>query len=187
MSRGSTHRWADSGRRFGGLVAGVALLAATACDGSDATPTDPVDERPPPGAATYEVAIAEILDLPAPTGTEPPPDPLPVLYLVPIDETLGIEDQAAVIDAFAATIDVRFVDELAAAVDVETPGSPPRDEAIVLGLGPIDQTPPHLVRIEQYRSAADVDATLLTLAFVVDRWVVTAAEDVPAEALTDVG
>ncbi|MFP5487086.1 MAG: hypothetical protein ACLGHQ_02105 [Acidimicrobiia bacterium] len=178
--------------RVGRLVARaagtlVALGVAAACDGTAATPAEPVDEAPPPGADTYETAIAEILDLPDTPIDDEPPEALPVVFVVPIDEALGIDAQAAVIDSFATSHDVRFVDDLAAAVDDDVPGSPPRDDGIVLAVGTIDPSPPHRVRIEEYRTAADVDATLLTLAFVADRWVVTAVESVSAEALTDVG
>jgi hypothetical protein len=67
----------------------------------------------------------------------------------------------------------------------DEPGRPPRDDAVVLAVGTIDPDPPHLVRIEQYHTQIDVDATLLTLAYVADQWVVIAADTVPAEALTD--
>lgn len=163
------------------------LWAIAGCDRTESEEPSPADGAPPPGAATYEVAIAEVLGRPDEPGADPPTDPLPVVYLVPLDDAMGIDDQASVIDFFATSHDVRFVDDLAAAIDVETPGSPPRDAATVLAVGAVDPHPPHLLRIEQYHTAADIDATLLTLAYVVDRWVVTAAESVPAEALTDVG
>lgn len=145
-----------------------------------------MDDSPEPGADTYAAAIADVVGVP----DEPPataPDPLPIVYVVPIDESMGIDAQAAVIESFSASHDVRFVDELAAAVDADTPGRPPRDEAIVLAVGPVDPEPPHLLRIEQYHSDVDIRATLLTLAYVIDHWSVITSEEVPAEALTDVG
>ena len=160
------------------------LLLAAGCDREDAEEPPPADDTPEPGADTYAAAIADVVDVPDEPPDEPP-DPLPVVYVVPIDGALGIEAQASVIDAFTTSHDVRFVDELTAAVDADAPGHPPRDDAIVLAVGTIDPEPPHLLRIEQYRSDTDVEATLLTLAFVVDHWVVTTAEPVPPEALTD--
>jgi hypothetical protein len=165
-------------------VGGLAL--AVGCDRATSEEPPPADSSPEPGADAYAAAIAEVVEVPE----EPPveaPDPLPILYVVPIDGSLGIDAQASVIDALAVWYDVRFVDELAAAVVADAPGRPPRDEAIVLGVGPIDPNPPHLLRIERYHTVIDIDATLLTLAYVVDNWVVIAAEPVPAEALIDAG
>lgn len=164
---------------LGGLVAGVA-----GCDRAASEEPPPADDSAEPGADTYATAIARVVDIP----DEPPastPEPLPVVYVVPIAASLSIEDQASVIDTFSASLDIRFVDALAAAVDADLPGRPPRDDAVVLGLGPIEPDPPHRLRVEQYHSAKDVEATLLTLAHVVDQWVVTTTETVPAEALTD--
>jgi hypothetical protein len=166
------------------LVAGLSL--ATGCDRATSEEPPPADNSPEPGADTYIAAIASVIEGPDAPPAEAP-DPLPVVYVVPIDGAMGIDVQASVIDSFSATHDVRFVDELGAAVDAGAPGQPPRDDAIVLSVGTVDPTPPHLLRIEQYHSDIDIDATLLTLAFLVDQWVVLTAEPVPAEALTDVG
>lgn len=165
-------------------VGGLALVVG--CDRGPSDEPQPADSAPDPGADTYVVAIAEVLEVPE----EPPasaPDPLPIVYIVALEGSLGIDEQADVIDSLAPTHDVRFVDELAAAVDADAPGRPPRDDAIVLALGKVQPEPPHLVRIERYHTQIDVDATRLTLAYVVDRWVVLATETVPAEALIDVG
>ena len=171
--------------RLAVLVAVVGLSAAAGCDQAGSVDPPPSDTAPEPGIDTYVSAIASIVGEPDPAPDEPP-DPLPVLFLVPLAEPMSIDDQATVIETFSASRDVRFVDELAAAVDAELPERPPRDDAIVLGLGPIDPEPPHLLRIEQYHSATDVEATRLTLAYVVDHWVVAMTEPVPAEALTNV-
>lgn len=151
-----------------------------ACD-ADTEPGPGAGEDPAPNGDTYAAALASVLDT---GGTAA--DPLPVVYVVPLEAALDIEAQAAVIGAFADSHDVRFVDELAAAVDGERPGHPPRDDAIVVALGPIAATPPYQVRLEQYHTEADVDAALLTLDYRTDRWVVLATEPVPAEALDDV-
>jgi hypothetical protein len=166
------------------LVLGSGLAVAVACDGTSGDEPQPVDSAPDPDSDAYVAALAEILEVPEEPPAEPP-DPVPIVYIVPIDSSLGIDDQASVIDALATTHDVRFVDELEAAVKADAPGRPPRDDAIVLAIGKVQPEPPHLVRIERYHTQIDVDATRLTLAYVVDRWVVLATETVPAEALTD--
>lgn len=167
------------------MLAALGGFTAAGCDQAGSADPPPSDTAPEPGIDTYVIAIESVVGEPDPTPDEPP-DPLPVLYLVPLAEPMSIDDQATVIESFSASHDVRFVDELAAAVDPEQPGRTPRDDAIVLGLGPIDPQPPHLLRIEQYHSATDVEATRLTLAYVIDHWVVTMTEPVPAEALTNV-
>lgn len=176
-------------RRGAGLAVLVAvggLFAAAGCDQTGSADPPPPDTEPAPGVATYVIAIASVVGEPDPSPDEPP-GPLPVLFLVPLAEPMSIDDQATVIESFSASHDIRFVDELAAAVDIDEPGRPPRDDAVVLGLGPIDPEPPHRLRVEQYRSDDDVEAALLTLEYEVDRWVVITADPVPAEALADVG
>lgn len=145
-------------------------------DGSDA------DAQPKAGADAYVAAIASRLDAPEVT-----PDPLPVVYVVPLDDPIALEIQAAIIEQLAETHDVRFVDELSAAIDIDEPGSPPRDDAVIVGIGTPLPEPPHRLRLEVYRTANQIDATLLTLAYQQERWVVVAAEPVPAEVLIDAG
>lgn len=166
------------------VVALAALVVTTSCEQSSSGELPPSDEAPKPGAETYAAAISRVLDVPDEPPTEPP-DPLPIVYVVPISESLSIEQQASVIDSFEASHDIRFVEKIAAAVEADTPGRPPRDDAVVLAVGTVTPEPPHLLRIEQYLSVTNIDATLLTLAFVADEWVVVTAEQVPAEALTD--
>lgn len=162
------------------LAAFAGSVGLLAC-GSDPEPGPDAGPDPAPNGDTYAVAIASVLDTDG-----PPADPLPVVYVVPLDGAIDIEAQAVVIGALADSHDVRFVDELVAAIDIEQPGHPPRDDAIVIALGPIAETPPYQVRLERYHTEADIDAALLTLDYRTGRWVVRATEPVPAEALDDV-
>lgn len=157
----------------------VAVAATTGCERTGSA-EPPVDTIPKPGAATYADVIVHLFGEP-----DEPPDPLPILYLVSLDEPLGIDEQALIIEALSLSFAVRFVDDLAAAVLGDEPGRPPRDDAIVLGLGPIDAEPPHRLRVEQYRADDDIEAALFTVEYGADRWVVITAEPVPAEVLTD--
>lgn len=157
----------------------VAVAAVTGCERTGSA-EPPVDTVPTPGAATYADVIVHLFGEP-----DEPPDPLPVLYLVSLDEPLGIDDQALIIESLSTSYAVRFVDDLAAAVYGDEPGRPPRDHAIVLGLGPIDAEPPHRLRVEEYRADDDIEAALLTVEYGGDQWVVITAEPVPAEVLTD--
>jgi hypothetical protein len=166
-----------------------ALGTVAACDRTGDDP--PPDDEPIPGADAYLAVLTSILidDAPddAPDGTaDEPPDPLPVVFLVALDAPLDIGDQAAIIQGFDTSHDIRFVDDLDAAVDDELPGRPPRDDALVLGVGTIALQPPHLLRIEHYETEDRIEATLLTLEYDAGAWVVITAEPVPAESLTDV-
>jgi hypothetical protein len=164
-----------------------ALGTIAACDRTGDDP--PPDDEPIPGADAYLAVLTGILidtdDAPAGTDDEPP-DPLPVVFLVALDAPLDIGDQAAIIQGFDTTHDIRFVDDLDAAVDDELTGRPPRDDALVLGVGTIALQPPHLLRIERYETEDRIEATLLTLEYDAGAWVVITAEPVPAESLTDV-
>ena len=168
-------------RRTAAVALVLSGLSLPACDdGADADRPTGSSTAPHPDAAGYLAAITSIL---LPDGI--PDDPLPILFVVPLEDAIGLETQAFVIDGLAETHDVRFVDDLAAAVDVDQPGVPPRDDATVLGLGTVAADPPHLVRLEQYRSAGDVAATLVTLTYLDDHWTVDSTETVPAEVLVD--
>lgn len=170
-----------SRRHLGVAVAVLSGILPTACDGDTAADPPPTTESPTPDADAYGVALATVLDGP------PPPDGVDrtVAFVVPLDQGVDIDTQAALIDRFADAYDVRFVDDLEAAVDTDDPQHRPRDEGIVLGVGTIASEPPHLVRLERYRSADDVDAHLLTLELDDGGWLVVTTEPVPAEVLVD--
>lgn len=169
-----------SRRHIGVSLVLLCGLVAAACDGGP-TPEPPSSTKVhKPDAEAYSTALATILD-----DRPVPEDERTVVFLVPLGDDLGIETQAAVIDSFTESYDIRFVDDLAAAVDGEDPAHPPREEGIVLGIGTIDRVPPHVVRLERYRSVDDVDATLLTLEFRHERWRVAMTDQVPAEVLID--
>jgi hypothetical protein len=161
----------------------LAGIAVAGCDGRSSTEIpdrSDVEAQPREGADAYVAAIASRLGAPQATS-----DPLPVVYVVPLDEPIALETQAAIIERFDETHDVRFVDDLSAAVDIDEPGSPPRDDAVVLGVGTPLPEPPHLLRLEVYRMADQVEAALLTLAYQQEQWVVVTSEPVPAEVLID--
>lgn len=159
------------------LVAVVALTVATAaCDGDD----PPTTTEPAPvefGAEVYTMVIERFL--PAPD-----PDAAPVVYVVPVNgDPLGLDLQVAVIDALSEGYDVRFVDEVEAAVDDGSSDEPPRDEGMLLGLGRIAPEPPHTIRVERYEGSDQVEGHLLTLEQRADAWVVADEETVTPEVL----
>ena len=154
---------------------------STACAGDDADPALPTTTTPPePNADAYGAALGVVLD-----ATTPPEEDRTVVFVVPLDETVDIDTQASVIDRFAEAYDVRFVDELGAAVDGDDPRRPPREDGIVIGLGAITLQPPHRVRLEEYGAADEVRATRVELELDGEVWMVARTDPVPAEVLVD--
>lgn len=155
----------------------LTLTGLTAC-GSTSAPTsgDSVD------ASTYSAVIGRFV--------QPPLDPerLPVVYVAGLGATeMSLEDQVTVIDSFAATHEVRFVDDFAAAVDSESPGAPPKDAGVLIGVGKITSDPPHNVRVEVYVDADHVDAQLVSVAYRQGEWVIESVEPVEPEVLVGDG
>lgn len=152
------------------MIAATIVLAACG-DGGD--PVVAVD------AAAYSTVLAA--QLPPPAADE---DPLPVVFVVSIgDEPLSLEDQISIVDDHAETHDIRFVDDLAAAVDLEVELVPVRDDGIVVGLGTIPAERPYVVRVETYRTDQDVTAQLVTVARGASSWRVVDTEAVDPEVL----
>lgn len=153
------------------MLALVTLAAVGGCGGDD----DGVD---PVGAAGYSAVIDNFA----------PPVPLdgtrPVVYVARLgEEPFALDDQVAMIAAFEENYDLRFVDEIAAAVDDEDSDAPPRDDGLLFAIGTISTAIPHVVRVEIYRAAGLVDAQKVTLTVSDDVWRVDASEPVDPEVL----
>ena len=157
----------------------VAAMGLVACGGGGDDVTSP-----PIGPDAYVLVLDEFLP-------EPPTDPdaeRPVVYVAHLgDEIFSLDDQVAMIDAVAETHDLRFVDDADAAVDDREDSAPPRDDGLLLGIGTITATPPHLVRVEVYNEADAVEAHLLTLTERAGTWRVETSEPVDPEGLVSDG
>lgn len=154
-----------------GLFVAVALVAGC---GSSSPPAvaDQVD------ATTYTAVISRFV----PPSIDP--DDVRVVYLAGVGPTeMSLEDQIAVIDGFADTHEIRFVDDLAAAVDSDLPGSPPRDDGLLIGVGKITSESPYTVRVEVYKDADRIEAQLVTVVRRGGDWVVESVEPVEPEVL----
>lgn len=162
---GGVTRWRRS------LLAVVALAVASGCGGGDQG-TSPV------GADGYMAVIDEFLP-PAPFDSD-----RPVVYVARLgDKPFALEDQVAMIEAVEESHDLRFVDEIAAAVDTEDSDAPPRSDGVLLGIGTISTVVPHAVRVEVYTAAGVVDAHKVTLTVRDDVWRVESSESVEPEVL----
>lgn len=153
------------------LLAFVALAAVTACDGGD-DGDDPVD------AAGYTAVLDEFL----------PPVPLdgyrPVVFVARLDEDpFALTDQVAMIATVEEDFDLRFVDNIDAAVDDNDADASPRDDGLLFGIGTIPSTAPHVVRVEIYKAADRVDAYKVTLTIRDGVWQVDTSEPVDPEVL----
>ena len=153
--------------RIAGLVLAVAVVGA--CDGDDEAPV------PPPDASTYAAALAHFL--PAPVEGEQPN-----IFIAALDEPLALEEQVAVIDALGESYDVKFVDSVKDAIDIDADDRPPIDDGLLLGIGIIPADPPYVTRVEAYRGESDVTAEMVTMAWRTDHWAVADEEVVESEA-----
>lgn len=160
------------------MLIGVASLAL-AVTGCGRSPQETGDGAAIDGDA-YIAALRPFL--PEPPG--PREEKRDVVFVVPLDgEALPLELQIEVVGAFADDYDVRFVDDIDAAIDERGAGRPPLEGGLLIGVGPVTADPPHTTRIELYWSDDVVEGHQLTLAASDDGWEVTGDEPVAAETL----
>jgi len=153
------------------LLAAIALAAVSGCGGPDDRPV-------PVGAAGYSAVIDLFLPAVPADGSRP------VVYVARLgDEPFALEDQVTMIEVVEESHDLRFVDDIEAAVDNADPDAPPRDGGLLLGIGTISATAPHVVRVEVYTTAGRVDAHKVTLSVRNDVWRVDTSEPIDPEVL----
>jgi hypothetical protein len=157
-------------------AAAVAVaLVLSACDDDPSRP----DARLEPAA--YAAVLAEVMPEPLDGG-----DVAPVVFVwASVDPAMTLEDQTALIDEFGTDVDLRFVDEYEAALDVELNGRPPREDGTLIGIANVATEPPIELRVEVYLSDDLVTGHRFTLADRDDSWVVTRDEAVEPELLGD--
>ena len=157
------------------LLAVVALAVVSGCGGDD-------DGVGPVGADAYTVVIDEFLPPVPSDGSRP------VVFVARLgEEPFALEDQVAMIAAVEESFDLRFVDDIDAAVDNEDSDAPTREDGLLLGIGTISTAVPHVVRVEVYRAAGMVDAHTVTLTVRDDVWRVDTSEPVEPEVLVGDG
>ncbi len=164
-------RRSRSHRRAALLATGLVVIGA--CTPGDDDPTEI-------GVEAYSLVIAEFL----PDGAVEDDDEKPVVYVARLgDEIFELDDQVAMIDELEQSHDLRFVDSVDAALDAEDEDATPRDDGLLLGIGTVAPTAPHLVRVEVYAGSRDANAFLLTLEPGADRWRIETSEPVEPEVL----
>lgn len=165
--------------RFGHVLLGVATLAlmVTGCGRSPQSTGGPEI-----GSAAYIAAVEPFLP---PLPHRPPADERGVVFVVPLDgRALPLEVQIEVVGAFADDYDIRFVDDVDAAIDERAPHHPPQEGGLLIGMAPVTAVSPHSTRIELYWSDDVVEGHLVTLALTDDGWQVTGDESVTPETLS---
>ena len=144
----------------------MALLGSGACGDDDGGAA----ARPSEGDA-YIVVLDWLLDQPeAAFDDETCGDRIVYIEsLGPAD--ISLDSQVTVVDQFAAEdLEVRFIDALEEAIDETVDGAPVRSDCVLVGLGPIPETPPVEIRGEIYRTKWDVTAYRFLLAVRDDTW-----------------
>lgn len=132
------------------------------------------------GVEAYSMVIAEFL----PAGAVGEDEERPIVYIARLGEgTFELDDQVAMIDEVEESHDLRFVDSIDAALDQEDGDAEPRDDGLLLGIGAVAPTEPHLVRVEVYAGSRDASAFLLTLGRSAERWRIETSEPVEPEVL----
>lgn len=160
----ATQRW----RRT--VVVAAATLAVSACAGGN--DVDPV------GVEGYSTVIDGFLPVATADGSRP------VVYVARLgEEPFALEDQVAMIASVEDSHDLRFVDDVEAAVDDEDSDAPPRDDGLLIGVGTISTATPHVVRVEVYNAAGDIEAHKVTLTVRNDVWRVDTSEPIDPEVL----
>lgn len=157
----------------GATLFAVALVAIGGCTPAE----DVVDEI---GVEAYSMVIAEFL----PDGAVDEDEERPIVYVARLGEgTFELDDQVAMIDEVEDSHDLRFVDSIDAALDLEGGDAEPRDDGLLLGVGTVAPSEPHLVRVEVYAGSRDANAFLLTLGRSAERWRIETREPVEPEVL----
>jgi hypothetical protein len=119
------------------VVALVASAAASCVDDEPGAGQDPTQRL----VEIYSVAVTEIAD-DAPTAApeEGGEDKKRNVYLRASDETeITAEVQVGVVNDLDEWANVRFIDDMEEAVDLEADGAPVRDDGILIGLGEVSE------------------------------------------------
>ncbi len=146
---------------IGALLSG-ALVSAGCADSA------PEDDRE---VGIYASVLEWIFDRPDVTvGTTPEGDGPPAFIEHLGSGEIAIDVQVDIIGSFDDEVDIRFIDARQEALDESLPGSPVRDEGILIGLGPVTDGDPTEVRAEA-RYGNRIDAYRFTLVLTGGEWI----------------
>lgn len=136
-------------------LAVVALGAALAGCGGDGS-----DDEPDRRVEIYGLMLDWLLErqqFPV-DEDETETETVPTVFVDHLNRGIDLDAQVGLVARFEDRFDLRFVDSLQEAVEVDEPRSPVRGGAVLIGLGSIPDTSPFLVRGEVYRNSRDIEA-----------------------------
>jgi hypothetical protein len=111
------------------VVASAAIALVAGCT-SDVREADTARD-----AAVYRSVIVDLVDRSAVVLDDS--ETLPVLFVEGLASGVPLEVQVEVVADFAEQYEVRFIDELEEAIEVDTIGRPVRSNSLLIGLGPV--------------------------------------------------
>ena len=145
-------------RRRVALLALLAAVASAACSGQDPNVTAG-DERE---VAVYTEVLGWLIE--NAEVTDGGPDPLVVFVASRSATPIDVDVQVALVDTFAETISLRFVDERAEALIEDETDRPVRNAGMLVGLGAVDaQGEVVEVYADRYFSATRAEAWIVTM------------------------
>jgi hypothetical protein len=138
------------------VVLVLAVLAGLLAGCSDGEGTDDTGRRTEIYGLVLDWVLHQV-EFPPPTeGDEP--DETPTVFVDHLNRDISLDVQVGLVAMFEEGYDLRFVDALSEAIDEDAPRSPVRGEAVLVGLGPIPDSGPYLVRAEVYHHELDIEA-----------------------------
>jgi hypothetical protein len=112
-------------------------------------------------------------------------DALPVVFVLGIDGTIGIEVQAGVAAALVDEVDVRFADERVEAIDETTDDLAVREGGVLVV---VEEIPPEGrtfdLEVDRYTAADDRERLVVSFQWRSEHWTITSTTVVPP-AVTD--
>lgn len=130
----------------------LALVAASCTDDAPSTGQDPTERL----VEIYSVTVTAIVDdADLPADPDADEEALLTVFLQSHDDAdISAEVQVGVVNELDEWANVRFIDDMAEAVDVDTDDATVRDDGVLIGLGPV--------------SDGDVSATVVADRYVSD-------------------
>ncbi len=132
---------------FLGLI--IFLVGCTTGTSVDTTARD---------ASVYQAVITDLGERSG-QSLDPGDGEVPVVFIETLgSDAIALETQVEVIAQLAETYEIRFIDDLDEAVEIDVDGWPVRSNSLLIGLGPIQVDDKTEVRGEVYRRAGEIRA-----------------------------
>jgi hypothetical protein len=147
------------GRLASGVMLAGLLGLLGACTGEEKRDLTDRD------ASIYQIVIADLVNVSglAPGGGADEEAP-PVVFIDSLGAVpIPLETQVELVGRFVETYELRFIDDIGEAVQIDVDGQPVRTDGLLLGLGPIKIEATAEVRGELYLSNDDIRAFRYTL------------------------